>query len=173
LTTKATTIGTLSSTKSSHQPTTPKSTTNKKPMNGTPSTSMIPSTLYTIHQNNDNNKSTNNKGKKKSTSLVVSDQQAVQDTTTSTKLGDYILDKLTTTGDIIEIGMIQYRVIRHRCQYKYQGGKKFIMYRKILEVKEINRWQQEEYLHRTWQLISGDTNTKKNNNHNNNNNIYD
>lgn len=43
---------------------------------------------------------------------------------------------------------IQYKVVRHKCQYKYVGGKRFVMVRKILQVKEIGRLQTEEYLKR-------------------------
>jgi len=65
---------------------------------------------------------------------------------TSTWLGDFVLDKLTTTGDILEIGDKQYKVVKHRCQYKYAGGKRFVMTRKILQVKEVSRLRTEEYL---------------------------
>lgn len=73
---------------------------------------------------------------------------------TRTMLGEYILDKHTTTGDILEIGDVQYKVIRHKCQYKYAGGKRFVMVRKILQVKEIGRLQTEEYLKRQWKQSS-------------------
>lgn len=63
-----------------------------------------------------------------------------------TWLGDFQLDKLTTTGDILEIGDRQFKVVKHKCQYKYAGGKRFVMTRKILEVKEIGRLKTEEYL---------------------------
>lgn len=55
-------------------------------------------------------------------------------------VGEFSLDKSTNCGDIIEIGDgTQYQVQRARCQYKYVGGKRFVMTRKILEVKEIKR----------------------------------
>lgn len=38
-----------------------------------------------------------------------------------TPLGDFLLDKHTTTGDLLEIGGIQYKVVRHKCQYKVRG----------------------------------------------------
>ena len=63
-----------------------------------------------------------------------------------TWLGDFQLDKLTTTGDILEIGDRQFKVVKHKCQYKYAGGKRFVMTRKILEVKEMGRLKTEEYL---------------------------
>lgn len=74
---------------------------------------------------------------------------------TETLLGEFSLDKLTTTGDLIEIGNVTYKVIKHRCQYKYAGGKRFVMVRKILHVTEIGRLQTEEYLKRQLKL-SGD-----------------
>jgi hypothetical protein len=67
-----------------------------------------------------------------------------------TKLGEFVLDKHTTTGDLLEIGDAQYKVVRHKCQYKYAGGRRFVMVRKILQVKEVGRLQAEEYLERTW-----------------------
>eukprot|EP00557_Chaetoceros_sp_GSL56_P003767 CAMPEP_0176497140 /NCGR_PEP_ID=MMETSP0200_2-20121128/11560_1 /TAXON_ID=947934 /ORGANISM="Chaetoceros sp., Strain GSL56" /LENGTH=283 /DNA_ID=CAMNT_0017895123 /DNA_START=280 /DNA_END=1131 /DNA_ORIENTATION=- len=55
-------------------------------------------------------------------------------------IGEFALDKSTNCGDIIEIGDgTQYQVQKARCQYKYVGGKRFVMTRKILEVKEIKR----------------------------------
>ncbi|GKY94879.1 hypothetical protein MPSEU_000452800 [Mayamaea pseudoterrestris] len=72
-----------------------------------------------------------------------------------TLLGEYNLDKLTTTGDLIEIGDMEYRVVRHKCQYRYAGGKRFVMVRKILQVTEVGRLQTEEYLKRQWKQ-SGD-----------------
>lgn len=55
-------------------------------------------------------------------------------------LGEFVLDKSTNCGDIIQVGNdIEYQVQRARCQYKYAGGKKFVMTRKILEVKEVKR----------------------------------
>ncbi|KAL7574448.1 hypothetical protein ACA910_015819 [Epithemia clementina (nom. ined.)] len=68
-----------------------------------------------------------------------------------TMVGEFVLDKHTTTGDLLEIGDMQYKVVRHKCQYKYAGGKRFVMIRKILQVKEIGRILQEEYLTRQWE----------------------
>jgi hypothetical protein len=67
-----------------------------------------------------------------------------------TLLGEFALDKHTTTGDVLEIGETQYRVVSHRCLYKYAGGKRFVMTQKILHVKEVGRYQAEEYLRRQW-----------------------
>ena len=65
---------------------------------------------------------------------------------TSTLLGEFKLDKSTTSGDIIVIGDREFRVEKARCQYKYAGGQRFVMVRKILEVKEVTRVAKEEFL---------------------------
>jgi len=65
-----------------------------------------------------------------------------------TWLGEYRLDKHTTTGDLLLIGDTEYKVVQHKCQYKYAGGKQFVMVRKILQVKEVGRHRTEEYLKR-------------------------
>lgn len=55
-------------------------------------------------------------------------------------VGEFALDKSTNCGDVIQVGDgTEYRVQKSRCQYKYAGGKRFVMTRKILEVKEIKR----------------------------------
>jgi len=49
---------------------------------------------------------------------------------TSTFLGEFQLDKSTTSGDIIELSNgRQYKVETARCQYKYAGGQRFVMVR--------------------------------------------
>ena len=49
---------------------------------------------------------------------------------TSTFLGEFQLDKSTTSGDIIELANgRQYKVQKARCQYKYAGGQRFVMVR--------------------------------------------
>ena len=64
-------------------------------------------------------------------------------------LGQFSLDKNTSCGDIIEIGEDrEFEVIKARAQFKYAGGKRFVMVRKILEVKEITRIAEEASLHR-------------------------
>ena len=68
-------------------------------------------------------------------------------------LGEFSLDASTTSGDTIGIGTQLYRVVRHRCLYQYQQ-KSFHMVRKILEVKELNRYKAEEYLQRQFSLSS-------------------
>lgn len=67
-----------------------------------------------------------------------------------TVIGEFFLDRLTTTGDLLEIGETQYKVTRHKCQYKYAGGQRFVMVKKVLQVKEIGRLMKEEYLSRQW-----------------------
>lgn len=64
----------------------------------------------------------------------------------STLLGEFQLDKSTTSGDVIVLGEREYQVQTARCQYKYAGGKRFVMVRKILEVKEVTRVHKEEAL---------------------------
>lgn len=55
-------------------------------------------------------------------------------------VGEFALDKSTNCGDVIEVGDgTEYIVQKARCQYKYAGGKQFVMTRKILEVKEVKR----------------------------------
>ena len=63
-------------------------------------------------------------------------------------VGEFHLDKNTNCGDIIEVGDHDYEVVKARCQYKYVGGKQFVMCRKVLEVKEVTRIAQENYLNR-------------------------
>ena len=52
--------------------------------------------------------------------------------------------------DIIQIGEKEFQVQTARCQYKYAGGQRFVMVRKILEVKEVTRVQKEEFLLRQY-----------------------
>merc|ERR1712107_254752 len=66
------------------------------------------------------------------------------DDDTTTVIGEFHLDKSTTSGDIIAIGDKEYQVQTARCQYRYAGGQRFDMVRKILEVKELTRARKEE-----------------------------
>mmetsp|Transcript_51175 Transcript_51175/g.55424 ORF Transcript_51175/g.55424 Transcript_51175/m.55424 type:complete len:138 (-) Transcript_51175:39-452(-) len=66
----------------------------------------------------------------------------------TTVIGEFQLDKSTTSGDVIVLGEKEYQVQKARCQYKYAGGQRFVMVRKILEVKEVTRVQNEEALMR-------------------------
>lgn len=72
-------------------------------------------------------------------------------------LGEFKLDKNTNCGDLIEVGDREFEVQKARCQYKYAGGKRFVMVRKILEVKEVTRIAEENFLKRQFQKSkSGD-----------------
>jgi hypothetical protein len=65
-------------------------------------------------------------------------------------LGEFKLDKSTTSGDIIVVGDQTYQVQKARCQYKYAGSVRgFEMMRKILEVKPIMRVAEEAVLQRS------------------------
>mmetsp|Transcript_74 Transcript_74/g.99 ORF Transcript_74/g.99 Transcript_74/m.99 type:complete len:245 (-) Transcript_74:168-902(-) len=64
-------------------------------------------------------------------------------------LGEFKLDKSTSCGDIVVVGEKTFVVQKARCQYKYAGGRKFEMVRKILEVKPILRIANEEVLQRS------------------------
>ena len=70
-------------------------------------------------------------------------------------LGEFSLDKNTNCGDLLEVGDKEYEVQQARCQYKYAGGQRFVMVRKILEVKEVVRVAEENYLKR--QFRKGET----------------
>ena len=63
-------------------------------------------------------------------------------------LGQFSLDKNTNCGDLIEVGEREFEVMKARAQFKYAGGKRFVMVRKILEVKEITRIAEEASLQR-------------------------
>lgn len=80
-------------------------------------------------------------------------------TSTTTVLGEFELDKSTTSGDVIVLGEKEYRVENARCQYKYAGGKRFVMVRKILEVKEVTRVENEEVLLRQYNLSPSSSST--------------
>jgi hypothetical protein len=103
----------------------------------------ISSSLY-IDSNNGSSSSDGTKKRKKG--KKDRDDSESMEVDTSTWLGDFVLDKLTTTGDILEVGDLRYKVVQHSCQYKYAGGQRFVMARKILQVKEVGRIQTEEYL---------------------------
>ncbi|CAJ1945682.1 unnamed protein product [Cylindrotheca closterium] len=70
----------------------------------------------------------------------------------TTLLGEFKLDKSTTSGDKIMIGEREYQVQTARCQYRYAGGKRFVMVRKILEVKEVARVEKEEFLKQQFEM---------------------
>lgn len=76
-----------------------------------------------------------------------------------TILGEFELDKSTTSGDVIVLGEKEYRVETARCQYKYAGGQRFVMVRKILEVKELIRVESEAVLSRQYKLSPSSSST--------------
>ena len=78
--------------------------------------------------------------------MSMSGSSRDEEDNTKTLLGEFNLDKHTTTGDLLLVGGHEYKVIRHRCQYKYAGGQRFVMVRKILEVKEVGRLYTESLL---------------------------
>lgn len=63
-------------------------------------------------------------------------------------LGKFELDKNTNCGDLLQVGEREFEVVTARAQFKYSGGKRFVMVRKILEVKEITRIAEEATLAR-------------------------
>lgn len=65
-------------------------------------------------------------------------------------LGEFAFEKNTGAGDKIEIDHQIYLVQRATCQYRYAGAQKFVMVRKILQVKPMQRAMQEDYLLRQW-----------------------
>jgi len=104
----------------------------------------------------ENTKKQNKKKQKKRHNLVGLDQSGIASTLYAEQddgsmhkvLGEFQLDKNTNCGDRIEVGDQEFEVQRARCQYKYVGGKRFVMVRKILEVKEITRIAEENYIMR-------------------------
>jgi len=72
-------------------------------------------------------------------------------------VGEFALDKSTNCGDIIEVGDgTEYQVQKSRCQYKYAGGKRFVMTRKVLEVKEVKRILVEKEIKELFQKEIGE-----------------
>lgn len=63
-------------------------------------------------------------------------------------LGQFELDKNTNCGDLLQVEDREFEVVTARSQFKYAGGKRFVMVRKILEVKEITRIAEESSLAR-------------------------
>jgi hypothetical protein len=83
---------------------------------------------------------------KNGSSIPASVVSQNSDGSTGSVIGEFALDKSTTSGDVICIGDVNYQVQAARCQYKYVGGKRFVMVRKILEVKEVTRAGAELFL---------------------------
>jgi len=76
-------------------------------------------------------------------------------------LGQFELDKNTNCGDLLQVGDREFEVVTARSQFKYAGGKRFVMVRKILEVKEITRIAEEATLTRLMKK-GGESSTGKN-----------
>lgn len=80
-------------------------------------------------------------------------------------LGEFFLDKSTNCGDFIRVGDREYIVQKATCQFKYTGGKKFVMVRKILEVKETVRVLLEQMIQQNFDnpsnYIDHDTNSQQ------------
>lgn len=63
-------------------------------------------------------------------------------------LGEFQLEKNTNCGDLLQVEDREFEVVKARSQFKYAGGKRFVMVRKILEVKEVTRIAEEAALTR-------------------------
>jgi hypothetical protein len=120
-------------------------------------TTTTPTLLSSVYRSNEENDldSDNNNSKKKSHKKRKTGGHNNTDTDSVLllqKLGDFVLDASTTTGDTIVLqDNTVYRVIRHRCLYQYKQ-KQFVMCRKILEVKELNRYLSEQYIAKQFNL---------------------
>lgn len=77
-----------------------------------------------------------------------------EDGTLHQVLGEFSLDKSTSNGDIIETAGNEYQVQKSSFQYKYLGGR-FVMMRKILEVKEIKRVLVEQEIREIFNMDIG------------------
>ena len=100
-----------------------------------------------------------NKGSRRNTNLVgmgtkytnaiaASIYSRNKDGTLYKVLGQFELDKNTNCGDLLQVADREFEVVTARSQFKYVGGKRFVMVRKILEVKEITRIAEEAALTR-------------------------
>jgi len=67
------------------------------------------------------------------------------------KLGEFSLDRYTNCGDMLVIGTQNYEVRTASCEYKYAGGKQFVVVRKVLEVTEVGRLAAERMLERQFE----------------------
>ena len=115
---------------------------------------MLPSTNRISPSNNKKKKNNKKQSDNTPSRLVQISNKDNNDKMSETVIGEYQLDKSTTSGDVIVIGEKEYQVQQARCQYKYAGGQRFVMVRKILEVKEVNRVQNEEALMRQYKKSS-------------------
>lgn len=120
---------------------------------------MLASTRRKIHKNTKGKKEITTPSRLVETRSKKKNNGDDENKSMTTVLGEFELDKSTTSGDVIILGEKEYRVETARCQYKYAGGKRFVMVRKILEVKELTRVQNEENLLRQYNLSSSATST--------------
>lgn len=86
--------------------------------------------------------------KKSSNAIAASIYARKNDGSLYKVLGQFELEKNTGCGDLLQVGDREFEVVTARSQFKYAGGKRFVMVRKVLEVKEINRIKQEATLTR-------------------------
>ena len=63
-------------------------------------------------------------------------------------LGEFVFDSNTNCGDLLQISDREYEVVSARSQFRYAGGRRFVLVRKVLEVKEITRIAEEASLRR-------------------------
>ncbi|KAL3790049.1 hypothetical protein ACHAW5_008644 [Stephanodiscus triporus] len=63
-------------------------------------------------------------------------------------LGEFVFDSNTNCGDLLQISDREYEVLSSRSQFRYAGGRRFVLVRKVLEVKEISRIAEEASLRR-------------------------
>jgi hypothetical protein len=63
-------------------------------------------------------------------------------------LGEFVFDSNTNCGDLLHISDKEYEVVSARSQFRYAGGRRFVLVRKVLEVKEITRIAEEASLRR-------------------------
>lgn len=87
-------------------------------------------------------------GTKYANAIAASIYSRNKDGTLYKVLGQFELDKNTNCGDLLQVADREFEVVTARSQFKYAGGKRFVMVRKILEVKEITRIAEEAALTR-------------------------
>ena len=63
-------------------------------------------------------------------------------------LGEFVFDSNTNCGDLLLISDREYEVVSARSQFRYAGGRRFVLVRKVLEVKEVGRIAEEASLRR-------------------------
>ena len=76
-------------------------------------------------------------------------------------LGEFAFDSHTNCGDLLLIGDVEYEVVSCRSQFRYAGGGRFALVRKILEVKGVTRIAEEACLGRLMER-TGESESGKN-----------